>query len=118
MTRLVRFDWVYFLKHGKVEEGFAAQGIQSAAKKLDILQLSPQERRTYESYRESLHDNASWAEMVSITMKEGEAKGLKKGVKLTSEKIALRLISEGMSSEKIALMTDLSLESIQALRQQ
>ena len=53
-----KFDeWVYFLKHGKVEKEFNAQGIQSAAHKLDVLQLNEADRRAYEMFRESLHDD-------------------------------------------------------------
>lgn len=47
-------EWIYVLKHGKVEEGFDAQGLKSAMKKLDILKLNESERRAYAKYRESL----------------------------------------------------------------
>ena len=63
-------EWIYFLKHGKIEKTFAAQGIQSAAKKLDILRLNEQERRAYEHYKEGLHDDASLAQMMGIAQKE------------------------------------------------
>jgi hypothetical protein len=69
-----KFDeWVYFFKHGKIEKGFIAQGIQSAAHKLDVLQLTESERRKYEKFRESLHDNASWAYMMATTQAEKNA---------------------------------------------
>ena len=37
-------EWIYFFKHGKIEKDFDAQGLNSAKKKLDVLQLSEQER--------------------------------------------------------------------------
>jgi hypothetical protein len=113
-----KFDeWVYFLKHGKIEKEFVAQGIQSAAHKLDMLQLSESERRKYEKFRESLHDNASWAEMITITEAKA-AKAEAEAVQSTSEKIALRLLKKGMSDEEIVEMTDLSIEKVKGLRQQ
>lgn len=52
-------EWIYFLKHGEIKQEFSAQGIQSAANKLDVLKLSEEERRIYEGYPEASHDEAS-----------------------------------------------------------
>ena len=45
-------EWI-ISKHGIIEKNFAAQGLQSAAQKLDILRLSEKERREYESIGKS-----------------------------------------------------------------
>jgi predicted transposase/invertase (TIGR01784 family) len=58
-----KFDeWVYFLKTEKIQPTFTAQGIKSAAKKLDILSLTPEERKAYERYEENTHYEASMHE--------------------------------------------------------
>lgn len=58
-----KFDeWVYFLKNEKIQPTFNAQGIQSAAKKLDVLSLTDEERKTYERYEENTHYEASMYE--------------------------------------------------------
>jgi hypothetical protein len=44
-----KFDeWVYFFKTETIKPSFTAQGIQSAAKKLDLLSLTAEERKAYE----------------------------------------------------------------------
>lgn len=66
-------EWIYFLKNGKIEKAFEAQGLQKAKQKLDILKLNEQERREYNRYLEGLHDDASFRQMVEITKKEVRA---------------------------------------------
>ena len=58
-----KFDeWVYFLKTETIKPTFSAQGIRSAAKKLDILSLTEKERKAYERYEENAHYEASMHE--------------------------------------------------------
>ena len=58
-----KFDeWVYFLKTETIQPTFSAQGIRSAAKKLDILSLTEEERKAYERYEENTHYEASMHE--------------------------------------------------------
>ena len=55
-----KFDeWVYFLKTETIKPTFSAQGIKSAAKKLDVLSLSLEDRKAYERYEEDSHYEAS-----------------------------------------------------------
>ena len=98
-----KFDeWVYFLKHGQIKKEFVAKGIQSAAQKLDVLCLSESERRTYEAFRESLHDNASWAEMITLTeaksMEKGMKKGMEKGIEQGQRTLLLHLLERRFGS--------------------
>jgi len=51
-----RDEWIYFLKHGEIKEEFSAKGIQAAAHKLDVLRLSPEDRRLYARDKEASHD--------------------------------------------------------------
>ncbi len=55
-------EWIYFLKHEEVPEGFRARGLQQAKEQLDILKLPEAERRAYERYQDDLHQQASMVE--------------------------------------------------------
>src|ERR1700733_3347376 len=72
-----KFDeWVYFLKTETIKPSFTAQGIQSAAKKLDLLSLTEKERKAYERYEENTHYEASMHESHYGRGKlEGKAEG-------------------------------------------
>ncbi|WP_295443372.1 Rpn family recombination-promoting nuclease/putative transposase [uncultured Thiodictyon sp.] len=52
-------EWIYFLKHEEVPDGFRARGLQEAKEQLDILKLPEAERRAYERYQDDLHQQAS-----------------------------------------------------------
>jgi hypothetical protein len=52
-------EWVYFLKHEAVQDGFSAKGLAEAKEKLDVLKLPPAERAAYERWQEDLHLQAS-----------------------------------------------------------
>ncbi|MCE3237851.1 MAG: hypothetical protein K0R24_832 [Gammaproteobacteria bacterium] len=121
-----KFDeWVYFLKHGKIEKEFEAQGIQMAAKKLDILSLSEQERGVYEKYQEGLHDEASLTDMISISKEEGRAEGHAEGLAEGIEKgelnikyrLARKLLEKNIPLSEIAMLTELSVDEIAALKE-
>ncbi len=58
-----KFDeWVYFLKTEKIQSTFSAQGIKSAAKKLDVLSLTEEDRKAYGRYEDDTHYEASMHE--------------------------------------------------------
>jgi len=100
-------EWVYFLKHGEIKKKFAAQGIQSAAEKLDVLKLSESDRRAYERYREGLHDDASFAEMIEITERKAELK--------VKQRFARKLLAKELPMKEIAELTELPLEAVRKL---
>lgn len=79
-------EWIYFFKNGEIEKKFDAQGLSSAKKKLDVLRLNEKERRAYESYQESLHDDASLRDTIEFNKKlekiareEAQQKGREEG---------------------------------------
>lgn len=47
-------EWVYFFKHGEIQDNFMSPGILLAAQKLDYLAMKEEERRAYDAYMESL----------------------------------------------------------------
>lgn len=116
-----KFDeWVYFLKTEKIQPTFSAQGIESAAKKLNILSLTEEEQRAYERYEENSHYEASMHESHygrgrAEGKAEGEAIGIEKGKAEAKKELARTLLREGVSISIIQLATQLSKEEIESL---
>lgn len=123
-------EWIYFLKHGKIEKNFAAKGIQSAAEKLDVLRLNDQQRRAYDYYQESLHDDASFNLMVDVRAQQAEEKGIEKGMEKGREEgrkegdskvrqfkqtMVRKLYAKKLPLDEIAALTELSLEEVKHL---
>ncbi len=52
-------EWIYFLKHESIQDGFSAKGLSEAKEKLDVLKLAPAERADYERWQDDLHLHAS-----------------------------------------------------------
>lgn len=52
-------EWIYFLKTGKVKEGFSAKGLPEAKEKLDEMNLTDEEKVAYQAYLKGLRDIAS-----------------------------------------------------------
>lgn len=89
-----KFDeWVYFLKTETIQPTFTAQGIKSAAKKLDILSLTDKERQAYERYEENTHYEASMHESHYGRGKLDERADIAK--KLLKCGAAIELVMEG-----------------------
>ncbi|MCP4218975.1 MAG: hypothetical protein GY765_30355, partial [bacterium] len=105
-------EWIYFLKNEEIKDSFTARGLKEAKKELDILKLSDQERREYESYLKDLRYDAS---MFESTYKVGEFNGIKKGRKEGMLDMARALKANGISIEAIIDASGLSREEILAL---
>lgn len=120
-------EWIYFLKTGKVQDGFTAPGLEEAKKKLDKMHLSEEERKRYEEYVERLRKLASQFETekedVKDAIKAAEAKAEEKGMMkgLIEGKIegkvetAREMKKDGEPLEKIKRYTGLSDEEIENL---
>ena len=120
-----KFDeWVYFLKTETIQPTFSAQGIKSAAKKLDILALTKEERKAYERYEENTHYEASMYESHYGRGKlegkaEGEAIGEARGEeKLNKERreIAKNFLKQGISTEIVMTSTGLTREEVEEIQ--
>jgi len=114
-----RFDeWIYILKNSAVRSDFTASGIKEAAAKLDLMKMSPADRKAYENYLE----NRASVDSVMHTARmegreegiaEGRAEGRAEGEAQTQRKIAKKLkIKGGASMLEIAEITGLSEEEI------
>ena len=122
-------EWIYFLKNSEIKSEFRAKGLRKAAEELDILKLSKEERAMYESYLEDRRVaessiKTSWHEGKREGKKEGIIEGKREGIiegKLEGRaegklEIALEMLRDGESSEKIRKYTGLTDDEIDRLR--
>jgi predicted transposase/invertase (TIGR01784 family) len=110
-------EWVYFFKNSEVRSDFRSKNIQAAAEKLDLLKMSPAERRAYEKYQVN---RASEKDMIESAYDEGIEKGIEKGVEQGVEKgkveVAVNMLRMGLLTvEQIAQATGLSEEAIRKI---
>jgi predicted transposase/invertase (TIGR01784 family) len=93
-------EWIYFLKNEEIKDEFKAQGLKKAKQELDIMKMTDEERREYESY---LLDLSYRASMVDSSygvgkfdgLKEGEEKGIEKGIKKGRALEIVKMAEEG-----------------------
>ena len=105
-----KFDeWVYFLKTEKIQPTFTAQGIRSAAKKLDILSLTEEERNAYERYEENTHYEASMHE-------SHYGRGKLEGDELATHRIAKNMLECGVEIDIVITSTGLLREEIEKIK--
>ncbi len=117
-------EWIYFFKNSEVLDEFRAKGMQEVREKLNVMNLPDDERKKYNKFLESLHDEASYAETMKIEAEEAGAKATKKvedefreDERLkTAQEIAKKLIKMNFTDEQIAQATDLKMEEIKILR--
>jgi len=95
-------EWVYFFKHGEIREDFKSPGILLAAKKLDYLKMSEDERRAYDGYLAYL------GQEIDILESAKEEKAVE---------IAKKLFVKGFSIEDIVETTELPIETVRRLVQ-
>ena len=125
-------EWIYFFKNARVHGKVKAKGLEKAKKRLDIANLSDPDRRHYDKYLESLHDEASYkaqldfdAKNLAKEMAEGIAKEMAEGIakeiittKLDeqNQKIAENLLKKGLDNEFISQTTGLTIKKIKQLK--
>ena len=91
-------EWVYFFKHGEIRDDFKSPGILLAAKKLDYLMMSDEERRAYDGYLAYL------GQELDILDSAKEERSIE---------IAKEMLQDKEPIEKIQKWTKLPLETIQ-----
>jgi len=98
-------EWIYFLKNSEIKSEFKAKGLGKAAKELDILKLSKEERLEYDNY---IEDRRVVESSVKTSWVEGKMEG--------KMEIALEMIIDGESNNKISKYTGLKGFEIDVLR--
>jgi predicted transposase/invertase (TIGR01784 family) len=101
-------EWIYFFKNSEIKDSFNAKGLKEAHEKLQVVNLSPEDRKAYERYLENLRYQASIAETLKF---EAEEK-VRTDERLT---MAKRMKAMRMPVEDIAEITGLSISEINAM---
>jgi predicted transposase/invertase (TIGR01784 family) len=114
-------EWIYFLKNEEIKDEFKAKGIQKAKKSFSILNLPEKERQAYAHYQDDLRYQASLVESNYGLGRlegrdEGIAIGIEAGIEKGIEKVALEMIKDGESNDKISKYTGLTEDEIDGLR--
>jgi len=102
-------EWMFFLKNSEIKSEFKAKGLCKAAVVLDIMKLSKKDRAEYESY---IEDRRVTESSVKTSWIEGKIEGK---IERNTE-IALEMIKDGESNDKIRKYTGLTYEEIKRLR--
>jgi predicted transposase/invertase (TIGR01784 family) len=93
-------EWVYFFKHGEIRDDFKSPGILLAAKKLDYLMMTENERKAYDGYLAYL------GQELDILDSAKEERSIE---------IAKKLLMVGDSVDKVKMITDLPISTIRKL---
>ncbi|WP_027003034.1 Rpn family recombination-promoting nuclease/putative transposase [Hugenholtzia roseola] len=117
-------EWVYFLKNSEVKDSFKAKGLAEAKEVLDVMRLNQEQTYGYNRYLDYLHVKASEALSLKIQQEElmekkiAEAKEeIRKDEKLKNTiEFAKNLIKLGLDNNLIEKSTGLTIEQIEALR--
>ncbi len=102
-------EWVYFLKNSEVKDEFKAKGLKEAGEVLDIMRLPKADEYGYNRYLDSLHLKAS---EIFTLQTEAEFK-VREEEKI---EVAKKAIENGADNTFINLITGLSIEKIEELR--
>jgi len=110
-------EWIYIFKNNEVAQGSTSKNIDKAEQKLAEINMSEEERKRYEKYLINfIRDN----DVLNTARTEGEIKGKIEGKiegkEERSDEIAIEMIKEGETNEKIKKYTGLSDERINELR--
>ncbi len=97
-------EWVYIFKNNEVKEGSTSKNIDKAEQKLAELNMTPEERKAYERYVESV---VRERDMISTAKEEGKEEKEKEAV--------IGLHENGVSVELIAKSLKISPERVQQI---
>ncbi len=107
-------EWVYLLKNDEVMENFKSKNIQKAGEKLKVLSLENKERKDYEKFLDSLSYQKS---MFWSSREIGRQEGIEKGKLAEKLEIVKNSLKQGLDFKTISLITGLSLEEIEKLKE-
>ncbi len=94
-------EWVYFFKHGEIRDDFKSPGILLAAKKLDYLMMTEDERRAYDGYLAYL------GQELDILDSAKEEKAVEIAKNLLLENLPIQMIEKttGLSNQTLLKLT-------------
>ncbi len=110
-------EWIYFLKNEEIKDDFKAKGLQKAKKAFSILRLPEKDRLAFVRYQDDLRYQASLIESnYGLGLLEGREEGRAEGKEEGKEEVALEMIGDGESNDKIRKYTGLTDAMIDELR--
>lgn len=109
-------EWMRFLKSGIIDEHATAKGLQAARVRLNVANMSEQERRAYERHMDNIR--IQW-DVLTTAHEEGRDEGMKEGIKESvqqeKKETAKKLLEKGLPLELIAECTGLSIDEIKKI---
>jgi predicted transposase/invertase (TIGR01784 family) len=102
-------EWIYYLKNNRIEDHFTAKGLDRVKEILIFDNLTPEEKEDYlhDIDAKLLNDSA-----ITTAQLEGEARGEARGEHKKAVETALKMLTDGISVEKICIYTGLTPEEI------
>ncbi len=97
-------EWVYFFKNSEIKPEFKSKNIQKAKEKLDLLKMTPEQRKAYERYKEN---RRSEKEAIDTAKEEGREE--------RDVEIVRASLKEGLSIEQISRITHLTIAQINSI---
>ncbi len=104
-------EWIYFFKHSALPENYSAKGLNEAQEKLDEMQLSPEDKITYNSYLKSLMDLASEQHTQIVDAKEL----IKQGIEKREKEVILNMFSVGIPIVQISEAMKMSEQEVRII---
>ena len=105
-------EWMRFLKSGIIDEKTTAKGLQAARQRLNVANMSEQERRAYERHMDNIR--IQW-DVLTTAHEEGRDEGIKEGIQQEKKETARKLLEKGLSLELIAECTGLPIDEIKKI---
>ena len=102
-------EWIHFFKNQEVKEDTKAKGLKEAKEELDVMKLSPIERKEYEAYITDWRDNYG---VIVGNYNKGKLEGKIEGKLEGKLEDVINMHKEGISIEIIARVTGLNVEEI------
>ncbi|MCS6832380.1 MAG: Rpn family recombination-promoting nuclease/putative transposase [Flammeovirgaceae bacterium] len=98
-------EWIYFLKHSEVKDGFRAKGLDKARERLRYERLTEEEKKMYDRFQEN--ERIEKSVEYTARLEAQQEKVLE---------IARNAILEGLDNGIISKLTGLTVEEIERLR--
>lgn len=122
-------EWIYLFKHAILPPHYKDKNLNQAEKKLNLLKMTPEQRRHYDLYLMSVANEKDELETAHNKgfkkgkekgkeegRQEGKEEGRQEGRKFEKEQIALTMLNTGMDIKTISKITHLSMQDIQKLQ--
>ncbi|NEW59876.1 Rpn family recombination-promoting nuclease/putative transposase [Sulfurovum sp. bin170] len=111
-------EWIYFLKNEEIKDKFKGKGLDEAKKTLDVMKLGEKARAVYNRRQENKMYKASLLYTAKVEgIEEGEKRGRAEGEKKREIEIAKISLKQNIDITTISLITGLTVEEIEKLRE-